>query len=94
MDYNAASHRSQAIHIDEVDRVQWPSLSPIMNSFGYNGKTKEPKTFSEPVGRLLPGCEKLSVVTFEKIACFILDVSGIRLRKNQKYLYNISCAIQ
>lgn len=53
-----------------------------------DGKTKGPKTFSGPIDRLLPGFEKLPVVTFEKIACIAPDVSGVDLSRDQKSLFN------
>lgn len=59
-----------------------------------DGQTAGPKSFSGPIGQQLTGCEKLPVVQYESVDCFIPDVDRKTLSKDQQYLLDISKAIK
>lgn len=58
-----------------------------------DGDTTGPKSFSGPIGKKLAGCEKLPLVSFERVDCPIPQVDRKVLSKDQLYLFHISAAI-
>lgn len=58
-----------------------------------DGKTGGPRGFVGEMGKKLEGCEKLSVVEFEKIPSDLPTVDRNVLSTDQKYLYDIHHAV-
>ena len=58
-----------------------------------DGVTDRPKSFSGPLGKQLEDCEKKTVIIFQAIECILPDVNKKDLSVDQKYLLNISKAI-
>ena len=54
-----------------------------------DGKTGGPRGFLGDIGKRLEGCEKLSVVKFERIPYDLPSVNRDDISTNQKYLYDI-----
>ena len=52
-----------------------------------DGSTTAPKAFSAPIGTAFANCEKLPVVTFEKIDVTLPKVKLKDLSTDQKYLW-------
>lgn len=57
----------------------------------YVGKSKDPKNYQGPIGSKLPTCEKMGIVTFQKIelAVDLLNIDTAALNTDNKYLINI-----
>lgn len=58
-----------------------------------DGTTTGPASFSGPIGKQLPGCEKLPVVDFEPIQSEVIDITKSNLSKDQQYLLDIVRAV-
>lgn len=59
-----------------------------------DGTTTGPASFSGPIGKRLPGCEKLPVVDFEPIQLEeVIDITESNLSKDQQYLLDIVRAV-
>lgn len=59
-----------------------------------DGPTSGPKSFTGSIGKQLKNCENLPVVSFEKIEIVLPDLDCSDLSADQKYLLQISKAIQ
>ncbi|CAH1106694.1 unnamed protein product [Psylliodes chrysocephalus] len=57
------------------------------------GKTNDPKGFSGPIGKLLPTCQNLPVVKFEKINVELPEFDLNDASTDQVYLYEMCSAI-
>ena len=67
---------------------------PLQHLLSYlDGSTTKPKAFSGSTGKALVNCEKLPVVTFEKIDVTLPKVKLKDLRTDQKYLWEMCEAI-
>lgn len=96
--------KNGAIHNIEIKLqrpLQWFICLLHFNEFPFrhlfehlDGITTGPASFSGTIGKQLPGCEKLPVVSFKKIDSEEIDISNTDLSNDQKYLLNIVQAVR
>uniref|UniRef100_A0A6P7GJ66 Uncharacterized protein LOC114338834 n=1 Tax=Diabrotica virgifera virgifera TaxID=50390 RepID=A0A6P7GJ66_DIAVI len=60
----------------------------------FDGQTKGPNSFSGPIGLLLASCETKPIQKFESIDIVLPEVDKNSLSTDQRYLYQICCAIK